>query len=104
MSKDNLPSGINITFGVIAKENKYSVSLPINKWKKDSWHQLSMGWDTNNLWLSIDGKDINSNLNLDIRNGKSITFYPLEAAIDNLNIDIGNSQKLVRKFDGRIDK
>lgn len=94
-----------LVFGIAKDIAELTTFLPIDNWEKDSWHRLDMGWEPTGLFLSVDGGEAKKiETTLDIRNGKILTFYPIEAALDNLKIVIGGQQVIERQFDGRIDK
>lgn len=93
-----------LEFGVQSDAGETHVSVPIQTWD-NNWHHIDTSWESTGLSLSIDNSPpIRNNSPVDIRNGKALTIYPFQAAIDNLKIVIANKQLIGRFFDGRADK
>lgn len=103
LAKQKKETGNMLTFGVTSNKEEATVTVPIDSWQPDKWHHIETGWDPSFLSLSIDGNLSTNQVSLDIRNGSVLTFYPIEATIDNLKITLGG-QVIERKFDGYIDK
>lgn len=104
LAKQKMPSGNFLVFGISKENEELSISQPISAWQKDKWHHLETKWDAEGLSLSVDNEKVDLiQPNIDIRNGRILTFYPIDAAIDNLKINISNQQVIQRMFDGRID-
>jgi hypothetical protein len=97
--KQNLNYSPVLIFAVEGVNYENKVSIPISSWQKNNWYNISLGWDTNGIYLST-GKDenIRNDFPLDIRNGKIITFYPINAQIDNLKIIIDNEVSVAKSF------
>lgn len=94
-----------LTFGLASNKENASVSIPIESWKKDEWYSVEIGWDQSGLSLSIDNLDTQTtDYTLDLVSGRLLTFYPIQAAIDNLSLSVGEAQLITRNFDGRVDE
>ena len=93
-----------LEFGIQSDVEETYVSVPIQTWD-NNWHHIDTSWDYTGLSLSVDNSPpVRNNLPVDIRNGKVLTIYPFQAAIDNLKIVITNEQLIGRFFDGKVDK
>jgi xylan 1,4-beta-xylosidase len=92
-----------LTFGIGTNKDETIASIPIS-WEKDTWHHVDLGWSPTQLSLSVDSHASTLAASIDIRNGQILTFYPINAALDNLLITLGENQNIERQFDGRIDK
>ena len=93
-----------LEFGIQSDVEETYVSVPIQTWD-NNWHHIDTSWDYTGLSLSVDNSPpVRNNLPVDIRNGKVLTIYPFQAAIDNLKIVIANEQLIGRFFDGKVDK
>lgn len=93
-----------LEFGIQSEVEETYASVPIQSWN-NNWHHIDTSWDYTGLSLSIDNSPpVRNNMPVDIRNGKVLTIYPFQAAIDNLKIVIANEQLIGRFFDGRVDK
>lgn len=105
LAKQRIQNENYLTFGISEVREELTLQLPINSWQKDTWHNIELGWDQSGIWGSVDGNPIvKKEAALDIRNGKVLSFYPIEAALDNLRINLGGSQTIERLYDGNIDK
>ncbi|OGG17013.1 hypothetical protein A3D77_03750 [Candidatus Gottesmanbacteria bacterium RIFCSPHIGHO2_02_FULL_39_11] len=94
-----------LKFGVSrGSREEYSTLLPITTWKPGEWRGVDISWMSTRLVLQVE-KEGQSQIILPttIQNGNILTFYPIDAAIDNLSILSGNSQ-ITRTFDGDINK
>lgn len=93
-----------LTFGISSSREDLAFSIPI-QWTKNSWHHVKASWNITGLDLSIDESEpVHYSYDLDIRNGDTLTFYPIDAALDNLSVSLGINQTISRRFDGRIDQ
>lgn len=103
--KQTTEEGSFLIFGTTAEGADIKVSSPITTWAPDSWHHIGVQWNPNGLSMKIDeSEDLRSDASLQIRNGKTLSFSPINAAIDNLLISIGENQSIVRTFDGSADR
>lgn len=103
LSKQKNTSGNSLIFTVTQNKEEISLSYPIDNWEMNLWHHIILAWNQNELSITVDGIRVNKSVILDIRNGKTMTFSPIEAALDNIKIFAGKDQIIERKFDGRID-
>lgn len=104
LSKQKTSGGNILVFSVSQSNEEKSISYPIDKWAMNVWHKIEMGWDQNEISVSVDGIKTAKKVALDIRNGKTITFSPIEAALDNIEVFAGKEKIIDRQFDGRVDK
>ncbi len=104
VSKQKTAQGNVLTLSVSQKQENNVLSLSANTWEKDSWHHIEIGWNQDQFWLSADGQKVQKQAVLDIRNGKNLTFSPINAAVDNIKIVMGKDEIIQRYFNGRIDK
>jgi len=105
LAKQRIQNENILTFGISAVREEIVLQLPISNWQKDTWHYIELGWDNSGIWGSVDGNAVvKKESTLDIRNGKMLSFYPIEAAVDNLRISLGGSQTIERLYDGDINK
>lgn len=104
LSKQKTSDGNLIVFSVSQESEEIKLSLPIDNWESNTWHHVEFGWGQNELWINVDGVKIQKLISLDIRNGKTVSFSPIEAALDNVKILVGKDQMIERHFDGRVDK
>ncbi len=93
----------SLVFGISKEKELISISRPGDRLNFDTWHHIYLSWSPTGLSLSIDDQNSKMEIPIDVRNGKSITFYPIDAAIDNLKISAGN-QSIGRSFDNNVDK
>lgn len=103
LSKQKTITGNSLVFSVSQIGKETAIPFLIDNWEANTWHHLEVGWDQSQLWFAMDGQKIQTSASMDIRNGKTLTFSPVDAAMDNLKIMIGTNQILERHFDGRID-
>lgn len=81
------------------------LAIPINNWQRDSWHHLDLEWDQEKITLNLDNTPVSQPLGeLTIGNGNILSFYPIEAAIDNLRIYSDERLIIERLFNGRVDR
>lgn len=104
LSKQKTGGGNYLVFSISQNQKAYTLEIPITQWDLDNWHSLEMGWDQDGFWFLADGEKVQNTVPLDIRNGKQITFSPVDIAIDNLKIVVGKGELIERSFDGRVDK
>lgn len=103
LSKQKMPQGNVLTFGIKREKEEIKVSVSIDDWTTDTWHHLETGWDQGGLFLTVDNKPtVKTQNSLDIRNGKILTFYPIEAAIDNLKVFAGDQEIINKTFNGKV--
>lgn len=89
-----------LVFGVGKETPEITVSSSIKNWSKDEWHHLEMGWSPSDLYLGLDRNSPEKmEVPLDIRNSQMLKFYSIEAAIDNLEVNIDNQYTITRVFD-----
>lgn len=94
-----------LTFGIASSTEDIVVTMPISSWQRDTWHRISASWDYTGVSITQDNELLLKNETpVDIRNGELLTFYPINAALDNLSITLGENQRIIRSFDGRVDK
>lgn len=103
LSKQKTPAGSLLVFSISQQNQLITLNLPINNWESNTWHHLELGWNQNEMWLTVDGNRIQKSVSLDVRNGKTLTLSPIDGAIDNLKIVMGKDQLIERHFDGEID-
>ncbi len=104
LSKQKTADGNALVFSVSQAKEENNLSIPIDNWESNTWHHIEFGWGQNELWIIVDGVKTQKSKTLDIRNGKTVSFAPIEAAIDNVKILVGKDQVIERHFDDRIDK
>ncbi len=92
-----------LVFGISGEKNLITMTESVEKLDSDRWHHIYLLWSVKGLSLSIDDQNSTIEIPLNIQNGKSITFYPIDAALDNLRITVGN-QVIERSFDNQIEK
>lgn len=102
--KQKSPTGNFLVFSVTNQQKDYTLPIPIDNWEPNTWHHIELGWNQYQIWLSVDGQRTEQTVELDIRNGKILSFSPIEGAIDNLKIILGKDLVIERSFDGRVDK
>ncbi len=90
-------SGNHLVFGISDEKKIITMTESVEKFDSDKWHHIYLSWSVDKLSLSIDDKNSITEIPLNIQNGKSITFYPIDAALDNLRITVGN-QAIERSF------
>ncbi len=94
----------SLVFGLKETTEESVIYAPIDDWQNNIWHHLKLKWSPNLISLFIDNQTENTlEINKDIRNGKIMTFYPIDAAIDNLKIIIGENQLITRSFNGDVN-
>jgi hypothetical protein len=100
LAKQKKSNGNVLTFGIASLvHEELSLSIPIDTWTPNNWHSINMEWDTNHLQLTLDGKEpAIVNTPLEIRNGSMLSFYPIDATIDNLYISLEGKQQIERNF------
>lgn len=77
-----------------------AVIIPVNKSGLHQWHTYSIRWQPDRFTLTVDGFSAEKSYNnITIINGKTLKFYPVNAALDNLKITVGNNQTIERGFD-----
>ncbi|MBI5452372.1 hypothetical protein HY945_02830 [Candidatus Gottesmanbacteria bacterium] len=103
LAKQFTSLGNLLVFGTVNGKESTTVSQSIDNLQSNQWHRITSSWNQSGLSLSIDGISASKETILDIRNGKILTFYPIEAALDNLKIAIGD-QLIERTFDTSVDK
>lgn len=92
-----------LIFSISQRGQDYSLSIPISDWETNKWYHLEMGWGQNGFWFVAGGQKIEKLMPLDVRNGKTLIFSPVEVALDNLKISVGKGEIIERRFDGRLD-
>lgn len=99
-------SGTNsLVFGTSTDGEDIIVVSSIADWQKDSWHHIRLGWNQSGLSIKIDDQqEIITQIPLQIRNGKTLMFSQIDAAIDNVVLTIGKEQSIKRLFDGSVEK
>jgi hypothetical protein len=90
-------------FGVTNDNEEIVVKSPCI-WEKNTWHHVELMWEPTHLDLTIDSYSNTLKTNIDLRNGQILTFYPINAAFDNLHITLGENQYITRQFDNRVDQ
>lgn len=103
LMKKTTALGNNIVFGIGKDTEEITLSRNII-WDSNTWHTVDTHWDPDGLTLTIDGRDVHIDQSVDIRNGRELSFYPIDAAIDNLTINIGGEQIIKKQFNDRFDK
>jgi len=93
-----------LVFSISQRGLDHSLSIPINDWETGKWYHLEMGWHQNGFWFTAGGQKLERPIPLDVRNGKILTFSPVDVVLDNLKILIGKNEIIERHFDGRLDK
>lgn len=90
----------------VSKEGReeYATSVPINTWRTNEWRQIDLFWSPQELTLQVE-KEPQSQIKTStlIQNGNILTFYPINASLDNLFVQSGDT-RLSRTFDGNINK
>ncbi len=109
LRKESSPSSSQLTFGIentsSLSSNPTIVTLPAYTLQDGSWHRITVGWDPNQIYMFLDDTEkAQLPVTIDIRNGRIVTFYPVNDAIDNLSIVLGKEQLIGRTFDGRVDR
>jgi len=103
--KQKTDKGNHLLFQVTKETENFTTLSSIDSWQKDSWHHIVLGWDPTGIFLSIDNEpEKRTEAALEISNGKILTFYPINAALDNLKITAGGQQIVERGFNGRVDQ
>lgn len=105
LSKQLTAQGDSLTFEIRdERTNLGSATAPISSWQNNEWHHVAVHWDQTSLSLSVDNQPVqNTVIAPDIDTGSILTFYPIDAAIDELKIG-GGTQIVERKFDGTVDR
>ncbi|MBI2617440.1 hypothetical protein HYW55_04860 [Candidatus Gottesmanbacteria bacterium] len=76
----------------------------IDSWEKNSWHHITVKWDSKDISLEVDGKNaLEFPLRLTINEGKTLTFPASPIAIDNLIIRMNGKILIERHFNRDID-
>lgn len=105
LSREVTDSGDNLVMGIAGTAEEFTVSAPGGNFTNNVWHHIQINWSPTNLTLTVDNIPVNRPTSgLDIRNGKILTFYPIQAAIDNLKVTAGSEGIISRSFDGRLDR
>ena len=105
LAKEKKDTGDFLTFGVGGNNLTDRISIPIDNWTGETWHHLMASWDINGLSLTADNQPAAKlQTPIDVRNGILLRFYPVNAAIDNLKIILGEEQIITRNFNSRVDK
>ncbi len=104
LSKQKTSDGNTLVFSVSQESDENRLSIPIDNWESNSWHHVEFGWGQDELWINVDGVKIQKLISPDIRNGKTISFSPIEAALDNIKILVGKDQIIERRFNDRTDR
>lgn len=103
LTKQSTSSGNFLVFGVSDGNQTSTVYQQIDNIQASEWHSITSSWNQAGLSLSIDGTSVSKDIPLDIRNGKILSLYPINAALDNLKIAMGD-QIIERTFDTSVDK
>ncbi|MBI3379521.1 hypothetical protein HY029_02060 [Candidatus Gottesmanbacteria bacterium] len=103
LSKQNYNNENLLVFSISQQNQPSTLSIPIDNWDWNSWHHVELGWNQNGFWITVDNQLLQKSISLDIRNGKILTFSPIEAALDNLKIIVGKDQIIERHFDGNVN-
>lgn len=104
LTKQSTSSGNLLVFGVSDGNQTSTVYQQIDNIQASEWHSITSSWNQAGLSLSIDGTSVSKDIPLDIRNGKILSLYPINAALDNLKIIVGEQQLIERTFDTSADK
>lgn len=104
LAKKSTPEGNQLTFGISTEEDETSISIPLTNWQKNSWYHIVLEWNQNGLTMQLNDVNTSIETHTDIRNGKSLLFSPIDAALDNLTIFIGETESINRTFDGDIGR
>jgi xylan 1,4-beta-xylosidase len=101
LTRQKTQDGDMLVFAIGKKDtDEIMTSVSIDSWQKNSWHNIALGWNPTGIFISKDGESIiKTDYNVEIRNGKILTFYPINAAFDNLKINIADQQTITRNFD-----
>lgn len=105
LARQKKPEGQVLTFGIAGNKEDVVVTMPISDWQRDTWRSVRVSWNYTGISIAQDTElPLKNETPVDIRNGELFTFYPINAALDNLDITLGEDQKIMRSFDGRVDK
>lgn len=105
LAKQKTKRGNFLAFGNRKNEKESEIIFPIDDWEENSWHHVEINWNQTEMSLSVDKKPkIKTEEKLNIKKGTILMFYPIEAAIDNLNIVMDGKEIMQRTFDGGVDR
>ena len=106
LAKQKTQDGNILKFGIASNKEELVTQASIDNWQKDTWHHLETGWNKTGLWLTLDDlPQIKQESIVNVYNGEILTLYPIEAALDNLQITLPDQKKTINRFfDGRVDK
>lgn len=106
LAKQRRPEGHVLSFGLQTGERMDDVVVPIDGWVGNQWRTLSMGWDQQQIWLAVGDEQqrVTRELTVDAIGGKSFTVYPVNVAIDNLEITLADQHVIRRNFDTGVDQ
>lgn len=104
LTKQSTSSGNFLVFGISDGKQTSTVYQQIDNIQTNQWHSITSSWNQTGLSLSIDGTSVTKEISLDIRNGKILSFYPINAALNNLKIVVGDQQIIEKTFDTTADR
>ena len=91
-----------LVFGVFQGSTpQKTVSMSINQWQRDQWHDVVFTWDSSTLSMTIDGVTETLEEPTNIGLGTILTFEANDSAIDNLKITDKDKLLYEKTFDQR---
>ena len=105
LSKLKSTEGNFLVLGTTVTQPETRLAIPIDNWKQEDWHHIEIVFNYNQINLQVDGYTQTQYVNLGMTEGiKLVSFYPVEAGLDNLYISSGNREITKRGFNGRLDE
>lgn len=94
-----------LVFGVFDEITSKTVSYSIDNWSRSQWQKLELKWNSQQLAILINGAVASETQTfLTIGGGSSLTFFPSNAALDNLRVKTNGQEILKRTFNGSVDQ